>query len=192
MAPPYGFESTGAEIAKDLAANIAGKTILITGPSPGSIGAFFLADAVPAKPGLLILAGRSLAKLQKTVDELRAIDASVQTKLLQLELGSFASCRKAAAEVNGWADVPHIDLLVGSAGIMAVPFAKTEDGFESQFATNHLGHFLFINLVMGKVLAAKEPRVVVVSSDGHRVNPIRWMDYNFGVGRHRKKRGRDG
>ncbi len=71
---------------------------------------------------------------------------------------------------------------VNNAGIMAVPWSKTEDGFESQFATNYLGHFLFTNLLMSKLLAAKTPRVVIVSSNGHRLSPIRWTDINYGVG----------
>ncbi|KAM0554829.1 hypothetical protein ACHAPJ_006562 [Fusarium lateritium] len=65
---------------------------------------------------------------------------------------------------------------------MAVPFQLTEDGTERQFATNFLGHFLFTNLILGKVLKAKAPRVINVSSNGHRFSSVRF-DYNFQDGK---------
>ncbi|KAL7934364.1 hypothetical protein V8C35DRAFT_302373 [Trichoderma chlorosporum] len=66
---------------------------------------------------------------------------------------------------------------------MAVAYGTTVDGVELQFGSNHLGPFLFTNLIMDKLLASKAPRVVNVSSDGHRLNPIRFFDYNFENGK---------
>ncbi|KAK7964446.1 hypothetical protein PG988_011420 [Apiospora saccharicola] len=106
------------------------------------------------------------------------LNSAVETRLLQLDLGSFASVRKAAQEVNAYAE--NIDVLVNNAGIMAVPYAQTEDGLESQLQTNHLGHFLFTNLIMDKILASgPTSRVVNVSSQGYRIGGVRYFDYNL-------------
>jgi NAD(P)-dependent dehydrogenase (short-subunit alcohol dehydrogenase family) len=163
---------------------ITGKTILITGTSPGSLGESFLKQVAIAKPTMFILAGRSIPKMQGLVDELNVKHPEIKVKPLALNLLSFTAVRKAAETINSWADVPHIDVLVNNAGIMAVPYAQTEDGFESQFQTNHLSHFLFTNLLMGKILASKAPRVVIISSGVQRVGHIRWTDYNFNEGKH--------
>lgn len=65
---------------------------------------------------------------------------------------------------------------------MAGPYELTEDGFESQFGTNHLGHFLFVNKIKAKILASASPRVVCVSSGGHRISDIRYEDLGFSKG----------
>lgn len=105
------------------------------------------------------------------------ISSNVKTRLLNIDLASFKSIRKAVAEVNSWGNVPYVDLLVNN--VMAVPYGKTEDGFERHFGTNDLGHFLFTSLILPKILDSITPRVVRVSSYGHRSNPIRWTDYNY-------------
>lgn len=181
MSQSYGYETTADEVVRDLGEQIKNKVILTTGVSPGSLGAIFLQSIANAQPGLLILAGRSLPKLQETAKALAVSHPAVQARPLELDLGSFATVRQSAAVVNGWDDVPKIDVLVNNAGIMGVDFSLTPDGHEMTFATNHLGHFLFTNLIMDKLLAAESPRVVNVSSDGHRLNPIRWGDYDFHV-----------
>ncbi|KAK7698571.1 hypothetical protein SLS64_012439 [Diaporthe eres] len=131
------------------------------------------------------LRGKSLSlQLQGLIEELNTLYPTVIVKSLALNLLSFADVRKAAETLNSWADVPHVDVLVNNAGIMAVPYQLTEDGFESQFQTNHLSHFLFTNLIMDKILASKAPRVVHVSSGVHRIGHIRWTDYNFNEGKH--------
>lgn len=174
----YDTQTTADVIVQELASHIAGKTILVTGVSPGGLGAFFVAQIAKAKPALLILAGRNPDKVKATAD---ADAAGVPVKLLSLDLSHLDNVKQAAATVNGWADVPAIDVLVNNAGVMASDYATTADGFESQFGTNHLGPFLFTNLIIPKILAAKEPRIVNVSSDGHRLSPIRWADIDFHV-----------
>lgn len=181
MAPAYNQTTTAEELVGHFPAEIKDKVVLTTGPSPTSIGATFVEAIARAQPALIILAGRNPSKLQKTADAISQKQPQVPVRLLQLDLGSLAAVREAAAEVKSWDDVPHIDVLVNNAGIMATNFALSPDGFENQFATNHLGHFLFTNLIMGKILASRSPRVVNVSSDGHRLSPIRWADYNFRV-----------
>ena len=104
----------------------------------------------------------------------------MQARLLQLDLQSQKQIQKAAAEVNAYEEV--VDVLINNAAIMASNYSKTKDGIESQFGTNYVGHFLFTNLLLPKMLAAnKKLRIVNVSSRGHRLSGIRWGDYNFQV-----------
>lgn len=161
---------------------IKGNVVLATGVSPNSLGATFVETIASGQPALLVLASRDNTKLQRAANAITTTHSLAQVRLLQLDLGSLATVRESAAEVNSWDDVAHIDVQVNSGGIMATDFALSPDGFESQLATNHLGHFLFTNLIMGKILASKSLRVVNISSDGHRLSPIRWGDYNFRVG----------
>lgn len=72
--------------------------------------------------------------------------------------------------------------MINNAAIMACPYAVTEDGFETQFATNHLSHFLLTNLLMPKILLSASPRIVNVSSWGHVRSPIRFGDLDFSRG----------
>lgn len=181
MTKVYNADTTASELARDFASEIEGKVVLTTGVSPGGLGAVFVQAIATAKPSLLILAARSLPKAEQTAREIQSKNTGVRTKVLELDLGSLAGVRKAAETVASWSNVPIIDILVNNAGIMAVDFKLSEDGYESQLATNHLGHFLLTNLIMNKLLAAKAPRVVNVSSDGHRLSHIRWDDYNFRV-----------
>ncbi|KAI0104691.1 WW domain-containing oxidoreductase [Nemania sp. FL0031] len=178
----HGAQTTASELVGELASEIRGKVVLTTGVSPKSLGATFVETIAKAEPAMLILAGRNPAKAGQTADAIKAANANVDTRVLELDLGSLAAVRRAADVVLSWADVPYIDVLVNSAGIMGVDFKLSPEGYESQFATNHLGPWLFTNLIMNKILASKAPRVVNVSSDGHRLNPIRWDDYNFDNG----------
>lgn len=160
---------------------IRGKVILTTGISPGGLGSLFLQAIIKAEPRILILAGRNIVKSKETAQLLQAGNPSVETRILDFDLASLTAVRNAAATVNEWDDMPYIDVLVNNAGIMAVDYALTIDGHETHFAANHLGHFLITNLIMNKLLASPQPRVVCVSSDGHRLSPIRFEDYNFHV-----------
>jgi NAD(P)-dependent dehydrogenase (short-subunit alcohol dehydrogenase family) len=184
MAPSYNCDTRASELVPYYAPQIVGKAILITGVSPGSLGESFVKQVAAAKPATFILAGRSMAKMQGLVDELNIAHPEVRVKCLALNLLSFTDVRKAAETLNSWEDVPCIDVLVNNAGIMAVPYKKSEDGFESQFQSNHLSHFLFTNLIMGKILSSTSPRIVIISSGVHRVGNIRWTDYNFNDGKH--------
>ena len=181
MAHPYNATTTADEVLKDLSHHIKGKIILTTGASPGGLGATFVETIAKAQPALLILAGRDTTKLQRTADVITTAEPTVQVRLLELDLGSLAVVRKSAGDVKSWDDVPRIDVLVNSAAIMATEFALSPEGYETQLATNHLGHFLFTNLIMDKLLASQSPRIINVASDGHRLSPIRWGDYNFRV-----------
>lgn len=181
MVHTYSPTTTASELANGLASHIKGKIILTTGVSPSTLGSSFATSIAKAQPALLIIAGRDTTKLEKVAATILEALPQVPIRVLELDLSSLAAVRDSAAKVNAWDDVPHIDVLVNNAGIMATDFRLSENGVESQFATNHMGHFLFTNLIMGKILAANEPRIVNVSSDGHRLSPMRWADYNFEV-----------
>jgi hypothetical protein len=181
MPSRYTAESTASELVDDYANQVKGKVFLITGVSPGGIGAVFAEKIAKAEPSLLILAGRNSSKVQQTADSITSSNKSVKARVLNLDLSSLAKARTAAEEVNGWSDVPNIDVLVNNAGIMATEYGKTVDGYETQFGTNHLAPFLFTNMIMGKLLASSAPRVVNVSSDGHRLSWVRFDDHGYQV-----------
>ncbi|CAG7938609.1 unnamed protein product [Penicillium olsonii] len=183
MSPPYNATTTATELVTEYANLIQGKVILTTGVSPGSLGGHFVEAISKASPSCLILAGRSAAKLDQYSKELEKVNPNLRIITLLVDLGCLTSVRKAASYINSHESIPAIDVLVNNAGIMASEYCLSEDGIESQFATNHLGPFLFTNLIMDKILRSESPRVVIVSSDGHRLSPIRFDDHNFDGGK---------
>ncbi|KAI2838660.1 hypothetical protein CBS147320_10912 [Aspergillus niger] len=170
MSSSYSSETTADALVHDLAAAIMGKSILTTGVSPGGLGATFVETIAAAQPSLLILAGRTVGKIEETANTIKATHPGVEVRVLELDLSSFAAVRKAADTVLGWVDVPKIDVLVNNAGVMGIEWARSVDGFEMTFVVNHLGHFLFTNLIMSKILASEAPRV-----DGDTYN--KWQAY---------------
>jgi NAD(P)-dependent dehydrogenase (short-subunit alcohol dehydrogenase family) len=180
MSTSFSRTSTAEEVAEHYSSLIRNKTILTTGVSPGGLGAYFVETLAAHSPKLLILAGRSLASTQKTADAIAKAHPSVQTRTLQLDLGDLKSVWEAARTVLSWDDVPGIDVLCNNAAVMACPYGLTADGLEMQFGTGHLGHFVFTNAILKKVLQVKG-RVVNVSSDAHRLGPIRFDDWAFSV-----------
>lgn len=152
---------------------------MITGPSEGGIGAETAASLARGSPALLILAGRSESKAAPVIARISKASPDVKVQFVPLDLASQKSVRAGAAEINGL--VTKIDFLINNAAIMACPYAKTEDGIESQFGTNHIGHFLLTKLLADKILAAGAgSRIVNVSSSAIR-GTIRYDDYNFQV-----------
>lgn len=147
--------------------------------TPGSIGGEAALQLSRHSPALLILAGRTIENLQATEDAIKAENPGSNTRLLVLDLSSQESIRKAADEVNALPE--HIDILINNAGTMATPYSVTKEGLELQFGTNHVGHFLFTNLVLSKQELGRGVKVVNVSSLGHKRGPVRFDDYNFQV-----------
>ncbi|KAF5978484.1 oxidoreductase [Fusarium bulbicola] len=179
---PHTASTTTNDLANEYADIIKGKTILTTGVTPNSLGGTFILESASKSPSLLILAGRNASKLQEMSEAITKTNPSVKTRSLVVDLGSLASVRKAAEEVNSWSDVSSIDVVVNNAGVMAIPYAKSVDGYEMQFAICHLGHFLLTNLIMDKILASESPRVANISSNGHSLGPIRFADPHFSDG----------
>ncbi|KJA19690.1 hypothetical protein HYPSUDRAFT_44061 [Hypholoma sublateritium FD-334 SS-4] len=176
----FDTSSTGESVATALASCIKGKTVIVTGVTPGGYGAetVRVLALVGAK---VVLAGRTLSKIQATMGAVKKEIPGADLKTLILELGSQKSVREAAAEVLAY-DTP-VDVVILNAGVMGTPYEKTEDGLELQFATNHIGNFLFANLIIPKLLESPAPRVVAVGSVGHFWGPVRFDDYNFEDGK---------
>lgn len=124
--------------------------------------------------------------MQESIDALRSSYPAVTYLALNLDLSSQAAVRSSAAEVLSWTSVPQIDILVNNAAMMNIPERTlTPDGIELQFATNHVGHFLFASLIMPKLLAAAATsprgatRIINVTSLSPTVAGMRWSDLNF-------------
>jgi NAD(P)-dependent dehydrogenase (short-subunit alcohol dehydrogenase family) len=176
----FNSKSTANEVASAYASSIENKVILTTGVSPGSLGAVYVQTLAAYSPKLLILAGRSETKLQQTADAIKAAFPNVSTRLLILDLADQKQIRKAGAEVLSYSE--NIDILMNNAGIMAAPYSTTKDGLEAQFGANHIGHFLFTTIILPKILATPHPRIVNVTSDGHRLSKLRFDDLDFSKG----------
>jgi NAD(P)-dependent dehydrogenase (short-subunit alcohol dehydrogenase family) len=120
-------------------------------------------------------AARDLAKARTATQPVRAGAKGGKLELVELDLASLASVR-ACADALKAAGKPF-DAIIANAGVMACPKGKTTDGFETQFGTNHLGHFVFINRLAS--LLAPGARVVSLSSGGHRFSDVNLDDPNF-------------
>ncbi len=148
--------------------DLRGRTILVTGVSSG-LGVE--TARVLANAGATVVGG------VRDIEKAREALAGTKIELGRLDLASLASVREFAA----WFDARHaaLNVLVNNAGIMACPRGRTADGFELQFGTNHLGHFLLTALLVPKLLAGAPSRVVSVSSGGHRIAGVDLDDPNF-------------
>lgn len=180
---PGDARPTALQIIKDenLINALPDKVALITGVS-GGIGVETL-RALHATGAHVFGTVRDLAKGQKVVDEILASNPSGgKIDLIEMELGSLDSVRKAAKEFLEKSG-GKLNLLILNAGIMAVPEGKTKDGFELQFGTNYVAHFLLFQLVKQALLdsaSADFPsRVVSVSSLAQRYATVRLDDYNW-------------
>ncbi|KAK9436452.1 short-chain dehydrogenase [Metarhizium brunneum] len=175
----FGFETECHEVVNTFAQEVKGKTFLITGPTPGGIGAQTAISLAAASPSTIILVGRSVEKGQPTVDHIKRANSSINVRFVEAELSSMQSVRKAAQCILDDDGIPFINTIINNAGIMVPPYSQTKDGFESQFATNHLSHFLLVNKLMPKLLAAGNARVVNVSSVGNKYSGMNWGDIHF-------------
>jgi len=174
----FKYETNGNDVVKTFSNNVDGRTFLITGPSPGGIGSETVISLATANPKLLILAGRSESKISPLIQTIQETNPKVNVLFIQVDLGSQASVREAAQVITSKVD--KIDVIINNAAIMVPPYSKSVDGIESQFATNHIGHFLLTNLLLPKVLAAgRGSRIVNVSSSASYFGGVRFDDYNF-------------
>ncbi|MCA9645426.1 MAG: SDR family NAD(P)-dependent oxidoreductase [Polyangiaceae bacterium] len=123
----------------------------------------------------VILACRTPSKAESALKGLERDVPNCQAEMMQLDLASLASIERFAGEVSG-----PLDLLINNAGVMAIPRRETEDGFEMQIGTNHLGHFALTGRLLPRILeaaaAGKRPRVVTVSSQAHRIGILNLDD----------------
>jgi NAD(P)-dependent dehydrogenase (short-subunit alcohol dehydrogenase family) len=146
----------------------SGRLALVTGGNSG-IG-FEAAQALAGKGARVIIAARSLQKGEAAAQAIRQAHRQAQVEVRALDLADLASVRRFADEFQRGGAA--LDLLINNAGVMALPFRKTADGFEMQFGTNHLGHFALTGLLLPAILAAPQARVVSVSSALHTSGAI--------------------
>ena len=166
----FGVNTTTNEILAGI--DLTGKTILITGGTSG-LGQES-ARALAAHGAKVIITARNLEKASSVVDKIQQ-ETGAKVDVEALELASFASIRAFAKRILERSE--PIDVLILNAGVMACPYAKTEDGFEMQFGTNHLGHFLLTCLIAPKL--DKSGRIVSLSSSGHQFSPVVFDDIQF-------------
>jgi NAD(P)-dependent dehydrogenase (short-subunit alcohol dehydrogenase family) len=171
------------EAARWTAADVAdqtGRTAVITGANSG-IG-FEAARVLAARGATVVLACRDPGQADRAAARIAAELAggpgggarADQVQTVRLDLASLASVRQAAQELSS--RFPRLDLLINNAGVMTPPYGRTEDGFELQFGTNHLGHFALTGLLLDRVRGRDGARVVTVSSNGHKVGRINFDD----------------
>ncbi|HSE08248.1 MAG TPA: oxidoreductase [Nocardioidaceae bacterium] len=147
----------------DSVPDLSGKTTVITGAN-GGLG-LETAKVLAAKGAHVVMAVRNQEKASLAVEQITVATPQASLELVELDLASQASVRRAAEAITATHD--SIDILVNNAGLMAMPERQTEDGFEMQLGVNHLGHWTFTALLMPVILAAASPRVVTVTSMAH-------------------------
>ncbi|MCC1496953.1 SDR family oxidoreductase [Alcanivorax sp. 1008] len=154
-----------------------GKTVLITGANSG-IGKV-AASALAGMGATVVLACRRPDAAQQAMADIRREHPQAQLDFVAIDLASLASVRRAAAEVM--AKYPVVDVLINNAGLANMQRQTSEDGFEMTFAVNHLGPFLFTNLLLPALRAGKG-RVVTVASGAHKAGRMHWADLQLSRG----------
>ena len=163
----FGATSTTDEVLAGI--DLSGKRVLITGVSAG-LGVE-TARALEAHGATVIGAARDLDKARRATEA-----AGIgHIELIALDLASLVSVRAAADKLNEAGE--KFDLVIANAGVMATPKGVTADGFETQFGTNHLGHFVFVNRIAD--LIAPSGRLVNLASAGHRFADVDLDDPGF-------------
>jgi len=149
-----------------------GRTVVITGANSG-IG-FEAAKALAERGATVVLACRDTDRAGQAADRIRADAPNADIEITELDLASLASVRAAAERLR--ADHSRIDLLINNAGLMIPPYGRTEDGFELQLGTNHLGHFALTGLLLDRIVTVPGSRIVTVSSNAHKGGRINFDD----------------
>ncbi len=159
--------------------DLSGKVFVVTGANSG-IG-FEAAKEFARKGARVILACRNMGKAQAALSKIRAEVPNARAEVMPLDLASLKSIRQFVADFAAKYD--RLDVLLNNAGIMMVPYAKTEDGFERQFGTNHLGHYALTGLLSDLLLKTPGSRVVTVSSNGHRFGTMEFDNLMYTGGK---------
>ena len=169
----FGATSTTDDVLSGV--NLRGKRILVTGVSAG-LGVE-TARSLAAHGANVVGAARDLNKAETATAQVRK-DASANGgsfDLIALDLGDLKSVRDSSNKLLEKGD--PFDVVIANAGVMATPFTYTKDGFEMQFGTNHLGHFVFVNRIASLIRAGG--RLINLSSAGHRYSNVDLQDPNF-------------
>ena len=169
----FGATSTTDDVLSGV--NLRGKRILVTGVSAG-LGVE-TARSLAAHGANVVGAARDLNKAETATAQVRK-DASANGgsfDLIALDLGDLKSVRDSSNKLLEKGE--PFDVVIANAGVMATPFTYTKDGFEMQFGTNHLGHFVFVNRIASLIRAGG--RLINLSSAGHRYSNVDLQDPNF-------------
>ena len=173
MVDVFGATSTTEEVLSGI--NLEGKRILVTGVSAG-LGVE-TARSLVAHGAHVVGAARDLAKAEQATIQVRK-DAAAhggRFEMVALDLANLSSVRDCADKLLKKSE--PFDVVIANAGVMATPFGHTADGFETQFGTNHLGHFVFVNRIASLIRAGG--RLINLSSMGHRFSNVDLEDPNF-------------
>ena len=173
MANVFGANSTTEDVLSGV--RLEGKRVLVTGVSAG-IGVE-TARALAAHGAHVVGAARDLAKAEAATIEVREAAAADggSFELIALDLANLRSVRACADTLLTKGE--PFDVIIANAGVMATPFGHTADGFETQFGTNHLGHFVFVNRIAP--LLREAGRLINLASSGHRFANVDLEDPNF-------------
>ena len=172
MTHPFNAKSTTDDVLNGV--DLSGKRVLVTGTSAG-LGVE-TARALVSHGASVVGAARDLAKARDATTIVREAARNGATfDLIELDLASLKSIRAAADRLVK--DGRPFDVVIANAGVMATPKGKTADGFETQFGTNHLGHFTFVNRIASLIKSGG--RLVNLSSAGHRFSDVDLEDPNF-------------
>jgi NAD(P)-dependent dehydrogenase (short-subunit alcohol dehydrogenase family) len=170
----YGWGTTTDELLEGR--DLSGQRVLVTGGSAG-LGAE-TARVLAAHGANVVVAVRDLVKAERALAPARADAAPNATiEMCELDLASLNSVRKCADELV--AEGKPLNVLIANAGVMACPQGTTVDGFETQFGTNHLGHFVFVNKLVPLLVAGAPSRIVNLSSWGHHMSDVDLDDPGF-------------
>lgn len=156
-------------------ADQTGRSAVVTGANSG-LG-YATARELARHGARVLLACRNEARGMAALDRLRSDVPTAEAEFRPLDLADLSSVRDFAAALDDF-DGDRLDLLINNAGVMALPYRTTADGFEMQFGTNHLGHFALTGLLLPKLLATPGARVVTVSSMLHALADLDFTDLN--------------
>ncbi len=168
-----GSEATGGDTWSTAdVGDLTGRVALVTGANSG-IG-YETARTLAEHGAHVILGCRNGEKARRARDKMESQLERSSLELLDLDLADLGSVRRAADVVL--TDHARLDLLVNNAGVMGTPYRRTDDGFELQMATNHLGPFALTGLLLDRLVTTERSRVVAVSSNMHRLGRLRLDD----------------
>ncbi|MFE3190190.1 SDR family NAD(P)-dependent oxidoreductase [Nocardia sp. NPDC059240] len=177
-ATPFDHTTTADEVIEGI--DLHGRTAVVTGATTG-LGAE-TARVLAGAGAAVVLTARDLRAAADVIQDIRATVPDADLTVIALDLADPASITSAAENIAR--QRLALDLLINNAGVMYPPLLRTAQGFELQFGTNHLGHFLLTTLLLPALTAAADhagrpSRVVSLSSDAHRAHPIDLTDPNF-------------
>jgi len=152
----------------------SGKLALVTGANSG-LG-YEVSSGLSLRGASVVMACRNLMKGEEAAANIRKENPNGEVRLMQLDLADLESVKQFAEAFQ--ADYSHLDLLINNAGVMAIPYSKTEDGFELHFGINHIGHFALTGLLLGLLENTPASRIVTVSSYAHWFGWINFNDLN--------------